>query len=185
MGRRNDIDWERIERDYTAGRLSIRQIAEEHGVSDSQVRARAKKYEWRRDLSDAIAARTKAKISAIDVSALIEQSAQESADKSAQTLKRAIEEASDVAAGTIVRHRADIRLCTDRAREIESLLEEHMGKADNLGDVVRAAQAFKSLVDARAKLIDKEREALGIESGSQSDAPMTGLKVEFVEVGSR
>ena len=60
-----------------------------------------------------------------------------------------------------------------------------MGKADNLGDVVRAAQAFKSLVDARAKLIDKEREALRIESGSQSDAPMTGLKVEFVEVGSR
>ena len=60
-----------------------------------------------------------------------------------------------------------------------------MQRADNLGDVVRVAQAFKSLVDARSKLIDKEREALGIQSGLQSDAPMTGLKVEFVEAGSR
>ena len=185
MGRRNDIDWERIERLYVAGQLSIQQIADECGVSNSQIRARAKKNGWMRDLSEIIKARTKAKVSAIDVSALVEQSAQESAGKSAQTLKRAIEEASDVAAGTIVRHRADIRLCTERAKDIEAMLDEHMSKAEGLADVVRATQAFKALVDARAKLIDKEREALGIQSGSQSDAPMTGLKVEFVEVGSR
>ena len=185
MGRRNDIDWERIERLYVAGQLSIQQIADECGVSNSQIRARAKKNGWMRDLSEIIKARTKAKVSAIDVSALVEQSAQESAGKSAQTLKRAIEEASDVAAGTIVRHRADIRLCTERAKDIEAMLDEHMSKAEGLADVVRATQAFKALVGARAKLIDKEREALGIQSGSQSDAPMTGLKVEFVEVGSR
>ena len=180
MARRSGIDWEKIEREYAAGRLSIRQIAESNGVSDSQIRARAKKDEWRRDLSEAIAARTKAKISAVDVSALIEQSAQESADKSARTIKRAIEEASDVAAGTIVRHRADIRLCTDRAREIESLLEDHMQRADNLGDVVRVAQAFKSLVDARSKLIDKEREALGIQTGEKEAGESLNLEVKFV-----
>lgn len=180
MARRSDIDWEKIEREYAAGRLSIRQIAESNGVSDSQIRARAKKDEWRRDLSEAIAARTKAKISAVDVSALIEQSAQESADKSARTIKRAIEEASDVAAGTIVRHRADIRLCTERAKEIEAMLDDHMGKAEGLADVVRATQAFKALVDARAKLIDKEREALGIQTGEKEAGESLNLEVKFV-----
>lgn len=180
MGRRNDIDWERIEKLYIANQLSIQQIADECGVSNSQIRARAKAHGWQRDLSEAIKARTKAKISAIDVSALIEQSALESAGKSAQTLKRAIEEASDVAAGTLVRHRADIRLCSDRAKEIEVLLDEHMGKAESLGDVFKAAQAFKSLVDARAKLIDKEREALGIQSGEKEAGESLNLEVKFV-----
>ena len=180
MGRRNDIDWERIERLYVAGQLSIQQIADECGVSNSQIRARAKKNGWMRDLSEIIKARTKAKVSAIDVSALVEQSAQESAGKSAQTLKRAIEEASDVAAGTIVRHRADIRLCTERAKDIEAMLDEHMGKAEGLADVVRATQAFKALVDARAKLIDKEREALGIQSGEKEAGESLNLEVKFV-----
>lgn len=180
MGRRSDIDWERIERLYVAGQMTIRQIAEECNVTHQSITKKAKAEGWQRNLDDAIKTRTKAKIAQIDIAHIVEQSAQENAQQSARTLKRAIEEASDVAAGTIVRHRADIRLCTDRAREIESLLEEHMGKADNLGDVVRAAQAFKSLVDARAKLIDKEREALGIQSGEKDEVGSLNLEVKFV-----
>lgn len=185
MGRRNDIDWEKIERLYVAGQLTIRQISEECGVTHQSITKKARKESWQRNLDAAIKERTKAKIAQIDIAHIVEQSAQESADQSARTLKRAIEEASDVAAGTIVRHRADIRLCTERAKEIEAMLDDHMGKAEGLADVVRATQAFKALVDARAKLIDKEREALGIQTGLQSDAPMSGLKVEFVEAGSR
>jgi hypothetical protein len=180
MGRRSDIDWERIERLYVAGQMTIRQISEECGVAHQSITKKARRDGWQRNLDVAIKARTKAKIAQIDIAHIVEQSAQESSDKSAQTIKRAIEEASDVAAGTIVRHRADIRLCTDRAREIESLLEEHMGKADNLGDVVRAAQAFKSLVDARAKLIDKERESLGIQSGEKDPGDSLNIEVKFV-----
>lgn len=48
MARRSDIDWERIQRLYVAGQLTIRQIADECGVSDSQVRAKAKKEGWAR-----------------------------------------------------------------------------------------------------------------------------------------
>lgn len=186
MARRNDIDWEKIEREYSAGQLTIRQIADENGVSDSQIRAKAKKEGWRRDLSDAIAARTKAKISALDVSALIEETAQESANKSAESIRRAIEQAADVASGTVLRHRADIRLDFERAQSIAALLDDKLAQAECLADVVKATQAFKALVDARAKLIDKEREAFGIEGGDKGgDAAITGLKVEFVEVGSR
>ena len=181
MGRRNDIDWERIERDYSAGQLTIRQIADEHGVSDSQVRAKAKKEGWRRDLSDAIAARTKAKISALDVSALIEETAKESAQKSAEALRRAVEQASDIASGTVLRHRADIRLDMERAQAISALLDDKLSEAECLADVVRATQAFKALVDARSKLIDKEREAFGIESGDKGgDDRDLNIEVKFV-----
>jgi len=180
MGRRSDIDWERIERLYVAGQMTIRQISEECGVAHQSITKKARNEGWQRNLDVAIKARTKAKIAQIDIAHIVEQSAQESSDKSAQTIKRAIEEASDVAAGTIVRHRADIRLCTERAKEIEAMLDDHMQKAENLGDVVKATQAFKSLVDARAKLIDKEREALGIQSGEKDPDDSLNLEVKFV-----
>lgn len=199
MARRSDIDWERVERLYVAGQLTIRQIADECGVSDSQVRARAKKAGWARDLGDVIRARAKAKIASIDVSALVEQSAQESAQKSAALIQQAIEEASDVAAGVIIRHRADIRLQQERASRLEALFDGMLDKvpatikddeaeieALNVGDVFKLSQTFKAIVETRAKLMDKEREAFGIEEGSapgDSD-DVTSLEVVFVEAGS-
>ncbi|WP_219951448.1 terminase small subunit [Dickeya zeae] len=39
-------DWEPIKRDYCAGELSIRAIAERHGVSDTAIRKMAKKEGW-------------------------------------------------------------------------------------------------------------------------------------------
>ncbi|WP_432320598.1 hypothetical protein [Yersinia enterocolitica] len=39
-------DWEAIKREYCAGQLSIRALAEKYGVSDTAVRKRAKADEW-------------------------------------------------------------------------------------------------------------------------------------------
>ena len=131
MARRSDIDWEAVERDYRAGVTSVSAVAEKHGVSLSQVKIRAKRDGWTRDLSSEIRARAKAKVAQIDVQALVEQSASESAGKSAKLIKRAIEEASDVAAGVIVRHRADIRLQHERAMRLEALFDEMIDKTPN------------------------------------------------------
>lgn len=181
MARRNDIDWERVERLYIAGQLTIRQIADECGIHTSSIVAKAKDRGWQRNLGEAIKQRTKAKVAHIDVSALIEQSAHESARKSAQTIKNAIEQAADVASGTVLRHRADIRLDFERAQSIAALLDDKLAQAECLADVVKATQAFKALVDARAKLIDKEREAFGIESGDKGgDDKDLNIEVKFV-----
>lgn len=190
MARRSDIDWELIQRLYIAGQLTIRQISEQCGVSDSQIRARAKRDGWQRDLSDAIKSRAREKIARIDVSALIEKSAQESADESAETIRQAVEQAADAVAGTVLRHRRDIEACARRAGRLEeafdSLLEagpvDEEGNPAQLavGDIAKLASAFKSLVEARGKLIDKERQALGIESGDGGDDGISGIDVEFV-----
>ena len=180
MARRSDIDWERVERLYIAGQLTIRQIADDCGIHTSSIVSKAKKLGWQRNLDEAIKSRTRAKIAQIDVSDLVEQSARESARKSARTIKQAIEDAADIASGTIVRHRADIRLDFERAQSIAALLDDHMQNAESLADVVRATQAFKSLVDARAKLIDKERESLGIQSGEKDPGDSLNIEVRFV-----
>jgi transposase-like protein len=44
-------DWEAIERAYRAGKLSIREIAKNHDVSDTAIRKKATAGGWERDLS--------------------------------------------------------------------------------------------------------------------------------------
>jgi uncharacterized protein YjcR len=199
VARRTDIDWEAVEKDYRAGVISIAAIAEKHGVSQSQVKVKAKAGEWTRDLSAAIKARTKAKVATIDVAALVEQSAAESAGKSARLIQEAIEQASDVAAGVIVRHRADIRLQQERAQRLEGLFDdmiaktptsvqidpEHPIEALNVGDVFKLSQTFKAIVETRSKLMDKEREAFGITEGRTpgEDDDVDRIEVTFVDVG--
>lgn len=46
MARRDDIDWTAIEAAFRAGTLSNRQIAERFGVSEANIRKRAKAGDW-------------------------------------------------------------------------------------------------------------------------------------------
>ena len=166
MGRRSDIDWEAVERLYVAGQLTIRQIANECGISTTAITDHAKADGWKRDLSAAIEARTKAKISTIDVNELVEQSAHESSHKSAQTIKEAIEQASDVAAGVILKHRASVRSESERGAVIEAMLDAHMSKAEEFRDIATVAQTFKLLVDSKSKLRDQERVIYGLDKSN-------------------
>lgn len=181
MARRNDIDWEAIERDYRAGTPSILAIAKAHGVSDSQIRASAKAGGWKRDLGAAINARTQAKISTIDVAELIEQSASKSAGQSAEMIQSAIEQASDIAAGIIIKHRASIRLEHERGMAIESLLDSALSSAVEIKDIATVAQTYKSLVDSKSKLREQERTAFNLDKGDASDKPPISV-VEYVVI---
>ena len=76
MGRRNDIDWERIELDYSEGLMSISAVAEKHGVSDSQLRVRAAHHEWPRNKSDQVRVGKQRAVSVESAAEQCEQSAQ-------------------------------------------------------------------------------------------------------------
>lgn len=62
------IDWELIERDYRAGIKTLRQIAEEHGITHGAVNKRAKAEGWERDLQKRILEKAEAKVSRAQVS---------------------------------------------------------------------------------------------------------------------
>jgi len=65
---RPDIDWERIEADYRAGLLSVREIAAEHGITHGAINKRAKRDSWTRDLGAKIKAKADALVSKEQVS---------------------------------------------------------------------------------------------------------------------
>lgn len=55
-------DWDRIEKEWRANKLSNREISSRHGASEGAIRLRAKKYNWVRDLESEVDKRTKDKI---------------------------------------------------------------------------------------------------------------------------
>lgn len=169
MARRSDIDWEGVEKDYRAGILTIFQIADKFNVSDSQVRLKAKNNGWQRNLTAAIHERTKAKIAQIDVAELVEQSAHESAGKSAALIKSAVEQASDALAGLTLKHRATLRQQIERAHEMQERIDSMMAEAADQKELVPLVGAFKNAVDAIVKLIDMERKVTGLDKGGEED----------------
>ena len=62
------IDWERIELDYRAGVLTLREIASAHAVSHTSVRKHAEMVGWDRDLTARIVAKAEALVSRAEVS---------------------------------------------------------------------------------------------------------------------
>lgn len=59
---RSEADWEAVERAYRAGVLSIREIAAQHGLSDTAIRKRAKKEAWARDLTARVREQVRAEL---------------------------------------------------------------------------------------------------------------------------
>lgn len=172
MARRSDIDWEQVERLYIAGQLTIRQIADKCGISVSVLTAKAKKNEWKRNLSKEIKALTKAKIAAIDTTAIVEESAQQSAQQSAQNIKASIEQASDVAAGIVLKHRQSLQRDNARASQLEEKLDALIKQAADIKELDLLVRAYKNLIEAKNKIIALERQAFGLDekdSNEQND----------------
>lgn len=157
------IDWELIERDFRAGILTFRELAEKHNVSTSTITFNVKKRGWTRDLTDAINQRTQQKIAEIDIRHIVEQAATETAQKATQTIQSAIEFASDVKASIVTKHRGIVKEGLDNAAIIEKKFNVIMQDATEIRDISTVTSAFKNLIDAKSRLIALERQSYGID----------------------
>jgi hypothetical protein len=171
MGRRNDIDWEKIQSLYVAGQLTVRQIADECNVTPQSITKKVKTQGWQRNLADAIRKRSREKIAQIDIAHIIEESAKESSNQSAQTIKSAIEAASNVAAGVVLRHRKHYREQLERGDMLEAEFVRLMqsGACTDLNELAKASSAYKTIVDAKAKLTELERKSFGLDALEPED----------------
>jgi len=170
-------DWERIEADYRAGLLSVREIAASQGITHGAINKRAKRDGWERDLSAKIKAKADSLVSKREVSTQV------SAEK-VVTDRLIVEANAEVIAQVRLSHRADIsrsrRLVMTLLEELEHQTEhrelyEKLGELmmspdengrDKLFEAYMKAMALsgrtstmKALSDSLKTLIGLEREA--------------------------
>ena len=168
-------DWEAIERAYRAGSLSIRNIAEQHGVAEGTIRKRAKKHGWLRDLSGQVkqAARDKLTRKAVRT---------DSTQEKPRTDAEIIEEASTEAASVVLAHRTDLAQWRSISQKLCVALAEMDVDESNHDKFARSLNAG---VDAQLKVIKGERQAYSIDDPDSDDDEAERIsKVEIEIVGN-
>lgn len=183
MTERKQVDWEGVERDYSAGILSLRELADKYGVSHQAIDKRAKKNDWPRNLSAKISAQAEKLVDRLAVDGLV--------DSKKATEKEIVQANAQAIVDIKLSHRTDIARgrklvaslfdeleeCTTNKELFEQLGEimrrENDHGQDKLNDIYQKVismpqriDGVKKLSEALRILIDKERQAFGI-----TDAP--------------
>jgi hypothetical protein len=191
------VDWDAIENDYRAGIKTLRQIAEEQGITHGAINKRAKRDGWERDLSAKIKAKAAALVSKDAVSKEV--------SSAALVTERAVVEANaELQAGIIRAHRTDITryraLCQTMLGQLEAEsdtpeLFEQIGVLlsapddngqDKLNEAYRKAislpsriDGVKKLAEALKTLIGLERQAFGIDDRAGVDDKPASVSITF------
>ena len=192
MSKDKQIDWERIEIDYRAGILTLREIADQQGVSHVAIMKRAKRDSWTRDLNAKIQARAKELVTKEQLPAPVTK-------ERLETEKATIEANAKVISDVILSHRTGI----DRLQKVcDSLMDELVTQAisreelqeiaelvvlqqtqdgeqpdpkdvqKRLGSFLKLlglsdrAETFKKLVDAKTRLVTLERTIFDFDKGA-------------------
>lgn len=128
MADAKSVDWESIERAYRAGALSIRTIADRHGVSDTAIRKRAKSGGWERDLSEQVRKEVRNK--------LVRGEVRDDQPANPEDDAEIIEEAAQEGARVVRSHRRDIRKATNLANLLMDDLLMTIQKREEIEDSI-------------------------------------------------
>ncbi len=174
MAERKQVDWEGVERDYSAGLLSLRELADKYGVAESYIRKKANQKDWSRDLS----AKIQSKAEKLVRSEVVRS---EVRTEKAITEKEIIEVNAQAIVNIKLAHRGDIRkskrivnalfdeleLTTDN-RELfgqlgEMLRNESDSGQDKLNDIYKKVISLPQRIDGVKKLTDALKTMIGLE----------------------
>ncbi len=192
-------DWERIELDYRAGIKTLRQIADENGITHGAINKRAKRDGWERDLTQKIQDKADALVSKAAVSSEV------STDTKAR--ERAVIDANAQAVADVrLGHRRDVHRARQLMNRLMDELEQQTDPAtlaklqelaaavvapgekpgrDRFGELIEAvislperSKTMKMMVEGLQKLVDMERQAYGIRDEAEGGE---GGDKEFLE----
>lgn len=128
MTEKQTPDWEAIERAFRAGVLSIRTIADRHGVSDTAIRKRAKAGGWERDLSEQVRKEVRNK--------LVRGEVREDQCANPEDDAAIVEEAAAEGARVVRSHRRDIRKAANLANLLMDDLLLAIKKREEIGETI-------------------------------------------------
>jgi len=202
-------DWEAIEREYRAGARSVREIAAEFGVSHTAIQKRAKDHGWTRDLAARVKAKADALVAkeqvAKEVAAgnAVATAASEALTVEVEAKVQArirLDHRKDIGRARVLLAKliGELEEQTDNLGTFEQLLEaladvpdgedkdkasdrrkrlmEQWHRAMSLGG---RADVMKKLADTLKVVVDKEREAHGMElagGASGKDLPVVSVR---------
>lgn len=152
-------DWEAIESAYRAGSLSIRAIADKHGVSDTAIRKRATQNGWQRDLTEQVQKATRQKLVCKEVR-------NDGSREHVRTDEEIVNEAADEAASVVIEHRTDLARWRRIANKLGDFLDDVEFTTENHASLSRSLVAG---IDAQVKIIKAEREAYNIDTGEKNN----------------
>jgi len=178
-------DWEAIESAYRAGVMSLREIASQHGISDTAIRKRAKKEDWTRDLAAKIQAKADDLVRRREVRTKVRT-------ENATSERELIEANAEVIATVRMEHRGDIRRARTLANalfdeleaecaDVEALrklgalmLDPDDNGRDRLNELYHAiismperVKSMKALSETLKNLIGLERQAYSMDEGEK------------------
>lgn len=182
--KRQPVDWEAVEREYRGGILSLREIADIHpGTNHVAIARKAKKEGWERNLSDKIKAKAEALVTKHSVTGDV-------TENSRVTERQVIETNAQAIVNVRLSHRSGLSDGREIIKTMMAELSAQCGEQNaellrQLGDMMRApdefgndklndlylkivslpgrAKTMKDLADSMTKLIDKERQAFGLD----------------------
>ena len=128
-------DWEAIQNDYRTGVLSVREIARQHGTSDTAIRKKARAEVWLRDLTGRVGEQVRGALVRSPVRSL------HARGSTVQTERQIVESAAAVVVAVVRQHRTQIASGQDI---VQSLLEQLM-------QAVGSRATLEAEVDALSK----------------------------------
>ena len=153
-------DWERIELDYRAGIKSLRQIADDYGISEGAVRKRAKRDDWTRDLSGRIQDKAEQLVRKEAVRSLVRTDG-------AITERVLVEANAKAAADIRLSHRRDIA----RAKGVANGLLDELEDGAQMYELDARVKMAKTLADTLRITVDMERQAFGMDAKGADTTP--------------
>ena len=173
MAERKQVDWESVERDYSAGLLSLREIGDKHNVAHQVIARKAKKEEWARDLREKIA-------KAVDKKIGDKQVGDSLGDSKKASEKEVIEANAQAIVNVKLSHRTSIKKVNSL---VESLLDEieTLNESKSVENLPMRVDVTKKLMDTLKTSIDKEREAYGITNLEQTQKPVENMTNDEIE----
>lgn len=165
---KRQIDWEKIELDYRAGIKTLRQIADEHGISHVAINKRAKKDDWIRDLSAKIDKKADELVTKELVTNLVTKE-----QKIAE--KQIIDANAQAIAEIRLSHRKDFVRFKNTIENLQKELDE-LNKLKDPDNLALRTKVLKDLTDTHAKLVALERQAYNMDKEQvQTADPLTEL----------
>lgn len=175
---RKSHDWEAIEREYRAGQLSVVEIGRQHGLSHTAINKRAKRDDWKRDLTERVRKEVSSRLVSPEVSEA--------------TAREAVELAAERGVLLVRQHRASLKKANTAIDRLLEELESHTVNIDEITDAIdeetagdkdgkrrammhRAvslgsrANAAVALSSALRNVIPLERQAFNLDQPSDDD----------------